>query len=118
MYIKIRYVEKYNNPCLRGLLVFSAGGIWLLCVIPILRVSTSLIPWATQLPIPEPLQILIVLTVGPGPIILWMILYPAIVTLIIVAGEWLLQRLEPVTKRVNRRIRHLYNTIVDLNNRW
>ena len=114
--IKIAYVEKYNNPCLRGLFVLLASSIYLYCVIPIARVSLGFGSWAFQLPIPEPLQILIV----AGPMILYIFLYSEIVTLIIMAGEWFLSlpMLIKTIKFIARRIRRVYHIIVDWNNSW
>ena len=115
-YVKITYVEKYNNPCLRTLLVLLASSIYLYCVIPIARVSLAFRSWAFQLPISEPLQILIV----AGPMISYMLLYPAIVTLIIMAGEWFLSLpiLIKTIKFITRRIRRVYHIIADWNNSW
>ena len=115
-YVKITYVEKYNNPCLRSLFVLLASSIYLYCAIPIARVSLNFGSWAFQLPIPEPLQILI----AAGPMILYMFLYPAIVTLIIMAGEWFLSlpMLIKAIKFTARRIRRVYHIIVDWNNSW
>ena len=115
-YFKITYVEKYNNPCLRGLFVLLASSIYLYCAIPIARVSLGFGSWAFQLPISEPLQVLIV----AGPMISYMFLYPAIVTLIIMAGEWFLSLLMLIKtiKFIARRIRRVYHIIVDWNNSW
>ena len=116
-HIKITYVEKYNNPCLRTLLVLLASSIYLYCVIPIARVSLlGFGSWAFKLPIPEPLQILIV----TSPMILYIFLYPAIVTLIIMAGEWFLSlpMLIKTIKFIARGIRRVYQAIVDWNNSW
>ena len=115
-YVKIKYVEKYNNPCLRSLFVLMASSIYLYCTIPIARVSLDYGSWAFQLSISKPLQILIV----AGPMILWMFLYPAIVTLIIMTGEWFLS-LPIVIKTIKfiaRKIRRVYQIIVDWNNSW
>ena len=115
-YVKITYVENYNNPCLRSLFVLLASSIYLYCVIPIARVSFAFSSWAFRLPIPEPLQILIV----AGPMILYIFLYPAIMTLIIMAGEWFLSLpiLIKTIKFIARKIRRVYQIIVDWNNSW
>ena len=123
-YFKITYVEKYNNPCLRGLCVLLASSIYLYGVIPIARVSLGGFgSLAFQLPIPEPLQILL----SVSPTILYVSLYPQIVTLIVMAGEWFLSL--PTLRRtikfiargikfIARRIRCVYQVIVDWNNSW
>ena len=116
-YFKITYVEKYNNPCLRGLFVLLASSIYLYGVIPIARVSLGGFgSLAFQLPIPEPLQILL----SVSPTILYMFLYPQIVTLTIMAGEWFLSlpTLKKTIKFITRRIRRVYQVIVDWNNSW
>ena len=123
-YFKITYVEKYNNPCLRGLFVLLASSIYLYGVIPIARVSLGGFgSLAFQLPIPEPLQILL----SVSPTILYTSLYPQIVTLIIMAGEWFLSlpTLRKIIKFIARgikfiarRIRRVYHLIVDWNNSW
>jgi hypothetical protein len=123
-YFKITYVEKYNNPCLRGLFVLFASSIYLYGVIPIARVSLGGFgSLAFQLPIPEPLQILL----SVSPTILYTSLYPQIVTLIIMAGEWFLSlpTLRKIIKFIARgikfiarRIRRVYHLIVDWNNSW
>ena len=39
---------------------------------------------------------------GPVPIVLWIYFYPSIVSLIIIAGEWLWKRRAPVAKPLEK----------------
>lgn len=112
MYVKIGYVEKYSNPCLRGLIVLLASGIWLAAVFPVMQILVPLVSRAFESSIPEPLQFPIALLLGPVPIVLWIYFYPSIVSLIIIAGEWLWKRRGPVAKPLEKNLRRLYKAIV------
>ena len=122
MVVKITRVEKYNNPCLRGLLVSGAALIWFACVFPILRIALPLGSWASAQPLPESLQRALSLALGAGPVVLWVYSFPVIATALIAAFEWLWATSQPVSgplgKRIKRRIKGVYETIVELNNRW
>ena len=69
------------------------------------------------LQIAEPLKVTLGLILGAGPTVLWVYSFPIIIPLIIVAGEWLWARLQPMTKPIKRTIRRFYEAIVELNNR-
>ena len=102
MYVKIGYVEKYSNPCLRGLIVFLASGIWLAAVFPAMQILLPLGDKAFEWPIPDPLKSPMAWLLGPVPIVLWIYFYPSIVSLIIIAGEWLWKRRAPVAKPLEK----------------
>ena len=112
MYVKIEYVEKYSNPCLRGLIVLLASGIWFALLFPIMQIMLPLISKVVESPIPEQLKLPIALALGPVPIILWSYFYPTGVTVIIVAGEWLWKRKRPITKPLVRIMRRLYAALI------
>ena len=112
MYVKIGYVEKYNNPCLRGLIVFLASGIWLAAVFPVMQILLPLGDKVFEWPIPDPLKSPMAWLLGPVPIVLWIYFYPSIVSLIIIAGEWLWKRRGPVAKPFEKYLRRLYKAIV------
>ena len=112
MYVKIGYVEKYSNPCLRGLIVFLASGIWLAAVFPVMQILLPLGDKVFESPIPDPLKSPMAWLLGPVPIVLWIYFYPSIVSLIIIAGEWLWKRRGPVAKPFEKYLRRLYKAIV------
>ena len=112
MYVKIEYVEKYSNPCLRGLIVLLATGIWFAALFPIMNLILPLGSRVFESSIPEPLQFPIALLLGPVPIVLWIHFYPSGATLIIIAGEWLWKRRGPVAKPLEGILRKLYDAIV------
>ena len=90
MYAKIGYIEKYSNPCLRGLIVFLVSGIWIwaAAVFPAMQISLPLVDNVFDSLISEPLKSLIAWLLGPAPIVLWIYFCPSFVSLII-AEEWL-----------------------------
>ena len=112
MYVKIGYVEKYSNPCLRGVIVLLATGIWFAALFPVMQILVPLASKVFESPIPEPLQFPIALLLGPVPIVLWTYFYPSGAMLIIVAGEWLWKRRGPVAKPLEKISRRLYKVIV------
>ena len=112
MYVKIGSVEKYINPCLRGLIVFLASGIWLAAVFPVMQILLPLGDKVFEWPIPDPLKSPMAWLLGPVPIVLWIYFYPSIVSLIIIAGEWLWKRRGPVAKPLEKILRRLYKAIV------
>ena len=112
MYVKIGYVEKYSNPCLRGLIVFLASGIWVAVVFPAMQILLPLGDKVFESPIPDPLKSPMAWLLGPVPIVLWIYFYPSILSLIIIAGEWLWKRRGPVAKPLEKILRRLYKAIV------
>ena len=117
MYVKIEYVDKYKNPCQRALIILGASLIWISSTLLIAKVTLPLGSWASELPIPEPLRVTLDLILGVGPTVLWVYSFSIIILLIIVVGEWLWARLQPMTKPIKRKIRRFYEAIVELNNR-
>ena len=67
---------------------------------------------AFEWPIPDPLKPPMAWLLGPVPIVLWIYFYPSIVSLIIIAGEWLWKRRGPVAKPLEKILRRLYKAIV------
>ena len=57
---------------------------------------------AFEWPIPDPLKSPMAWLLGPVPIVLWIYFYPSIVSLIIIAGEWLWKRRAPVAKPLEK----------------
>ena len=112
MYVKIEYVEKYNNRCLRGLIVLMASGLWFAALLPIMQIMLPLVSKVVESPIQEQLKLPIALALGPLPVILWGYFYPTGVTVIIVAGEWLWKRKRPITKPLERIMRRLYEAMI------
>ena len=117
MYVKIEYVDKYKNSCQRALIILGASLIWISSTLLIAKVTLPLGSWASELPIPEPLRVTLGLILGVGPTVLWVYSFSIIIPLIIVVGEWLWARLQPMTKPIKRKIRRFYEAIVELNNR-
>ena len=65
MYVKIGYVEKYSNPCLRGVTVSLATGIWFAALLSAMPILLPMGDKVYELPIPEPLQFRITWLLGP-----------------------------------------------------
>jgi len=114
MYVKIGYIQKYSNPCLRGLIVLLASGIWFAALFPVIKISIPLSSKVFESPIPESLQFPIALLLGPVPILLWTYFYPSGATLIIIAGEWLWERSGHVVKPLAKILRKFYESIIRL----
>ena len=112
MYVKIGYVEKYSNPCLRGVVVSLATGIWFSALLSAMPILLPMGDKVYELPIPELLQSTIAWLLGPVFFVLWIYFYPGLVTLIIIAGEWLWKRRGPVANPLERILRRLYEAIV------
>ena len=88
MYAKIGYIEKYSNPCLRGLIVFLVSEIWAAAVFSAMQILLPLVDNVFESPISEPLKSLIAWLLGPAPIVLWIYFCLSFVSLIL-AEEWL-----------------------------
>ena len=114
MYVKIGYVEKYINPCLRGVIVSLVTGIWFAALLSAMPILLPMGDKVYELPFQEPLQSPIARILGPVPFMLWIYFYPSVVSLIIIAGEWLWKRSGPVAKPLEKNLRRLYKAIVGL----
>ena len=91
--------------------------IWISSTLLIAKVALPLGSWESELPIPEPLKVTLGLILGLRPTVLWVYSFSTIISLIIVAREWSLARLQPMTKPIKRKIMRFYEEMVELNNR-